>query len=141
MTEDILKAHITLLNKSFVVHVIPAISWKYSKQLFWNKEYFWMTAFNEATLWNWNWSKILVEVNPLKVDLKNQMVPQVWLLWWSPKLWKKHVIDKYFEKKLDFEPKSPSVARNVFYHYNTWVTGVCRYMMCIFDRNFGRKTS
>ena len=26
---------------------------------------------------------------------------------------KKHVADKYFEKKLDFEPKSPSVTRKV----------------------------
>ena len=32
---------------------------------------------------------------------------------------KKHVADKYFEKKLDFEPKSASVTRKVCYHYNS----------------------
>ena len=31
----------------------------------------------------------------------------------------KRVTYKYFEKKLDFEPLSPSVIGNVCYHYNT----------------------
>ena len=52
---------------------------------------------------------------------------------------KKLVADKYFEKKLDFEPKSPSVTRNVCYHYNSWVTAVQR--TCLFHINSGRKIS
>ena len=52
---------------------------------------------------------------------------------------KKHVTDKYFEKKLDFEPSSTFITGNVCFHYNTWVTGF--YMAYMFDRNSGRKTS
>ena len=52
---------------------------------------------------------------------------------------KKHVTDKYFEKKLDLEPQSPSVTGKVYHHYNSWVTGV--YMVYMFDRNSGGKTS
>ena len=52
---------------------------------------------------------------------------------------KKCVADKCFEKKLYFEPESPSVTGKIFYHYNSWVTGV--YIACIFHRNPGGKTS
>ena len=52
---------------------------------------------------------------------------------------KKRVNDKYFEKKLDLEPQSPSVTGKVCYHYNSWVTGV--YMADIFDRNSRGKAS
>ena len=58
---------------------------------------------------------------------------------WSCEQLNKCVTYKYFEKKLDFEPLSPSVIGNVCYHYNTWVTGV--YMAYMFDRNSGGKTS
>ena len=51
---------------------------------------------------------------------------------------KRHVTDKYFEKKLGFEPESP-VTGKVGYHYNSWVTGVC--MACIFYWNSGGETS
>ena len=52
---------------------------------------------------------------------------------------KKPVTDKYFEKKLGFEPKSSSVTGKVCYHYNSWLTGVV-YMAYMFDRNSERKT-
>ena len=52
---------------------------------------------------------------------------------------KKHVTDKSFEKKLDFEPEFSSITGNVCYHYNSWVTGVC--MACIFHRHSGEKAS
>ena len=57
----------------------------------------------------------------------------------SCKQLKKRAGDKYFEKKLDFEPKSPSLTRKVCYHYNSWVTGVCR--TCLFHINSGGKIS
>ena len=50
---------------------------------------------------------------------------------------KKRVAGKYFEKKLDFEPKSPSVTGKVCYHYNSWVTGF--YRTCVFHINSGGK--
>ena len=50
---------------------------------------------------------------------------------------KKRVAGKYFEKKLDFEPKSPSVTGKVCYHYNSWVNGV--YRTWIFHINSGEK--
>ena len=31
---------------------------------------------------------------------------------------KKRVTNKYFEKKLDFEPQLPSFTGKVYYHYN-----------------------
>ena len=37
---------------------------------------------------------------------------------------KKHATDKYFEKKVNLEPQSPSVTGKVCYHYNSWVTGI-----------------
>ena len=52
---------------------------------------------------------------------------------------KKRVADKYFEKKLNFEPKSPSITGKVCYHYNSWVTGVHR--TCLFHINSGGKIS
>ena len=58
---------------------------------------------------------------------------------WSRELLKKHVTDRDIEKKLDFEPESPSVTGKVSYHYNSLVTGV--YMACIFHRNSRGKTS
>ena len=39
---------------------------------------------------------------------------------------------RYFEKKVDFEPESPSVTGKVCYHYNSWVTGI--YMAFIFHK-------
>ena len=50
---------------------------------------------------------------------------------------KKRVADKYFEKKLDFQPKSSSVTGKVCYHYNSWVTGV--YRTWVFHMNSGEK--
>ena len=50
---------------------------------------------------------------------------------------KKRVADKYFEKELDFQPKSPSVTGKVCYHYNSWVTGV--YRTYVFHINSGGK--
>ena len=52
---------------------------------------------------------------------------------------KKQVTHKYFEKKLAFEPKPPSVTGNVCYQYNTWVTGI--YMAYMLHRNFRGKKS
>ena len=57
---------------------------------------------------------------------------------WSCEQMKKRFTDKYFRKKLDFEPKSPSVTGKVCYHYNNRVTSV--YMMYMFGRNSKRKT-
>ena len=52
---------------------------------------------------------------------------------------KKSVTNKYLKIKLYFEPESPSVTRNVCYHYNSRVTGA--YMACMFVRNSGGNTS
>ena len=49
------------------------------------------------------------------------------------------VLEKYFGKKVDFEPKSPSIAGKACYHYNSWVN--CVYIVYMFDRNSGGKTS
>ena len=58
---------------------------------------------------------------------------------WCCEQLRKRVTDTYFEKKLDFEPESPSITGKVFYHYNSWVTGV--YMACMLLRNWRGKTS
>ena len=49
----------------------------------------------------------------------------------------KRVTDKFFEKKLDFPPEPFSVTGKVFYHYNSWVTGV--YMACMLSENAEEK--
>ena len=46
--------------------------------------------------------------------------------------WRTMLQMNILKKKLDFEPKSPSVTGNVCYHYNTCVTGV--YMAYMFDK-------
>ena len=51
----------------------------------------------------------------------------------------KRVADKYFEKKLDFQPKLPSVTGKVCYHYNSWVTGA--YRTWVFHISSGEKIS
>ena len=48
---------------------------------------------------------------------------------------KKRITDKWFEKKVYFEPEPPSITGKVCYHYNSWVTGA--YAACMFDRNSG----
>ena len=58
---------------------------------------------------------------------------------WSYEQLKKRVPDKSFEKKLGIECESYSVTGKVYYHYNSWVTGVSIAYMC--DRNSGGKTS
>ena len=57
----------------------------------------------------------------------------------SCELLKKHVTDKYLEKKVKLWSLSPFITGNTCYHYNTWVTGV--YMAYIFDRNSRGKAS
>ena len=79
--------------------------------------------------------KLLVEKTLLKIDFKTKLIHSCSFCNDSGnyKQIKKRVTDKYFEKKLDFEPKLSSVTGKVCYHYNTWMTGA--NMAYMFDRN------
>ena len=62
---------------------------------------------------------------------------------WSCGKLKRHVTEKYFEKKVRLWTlitfHYPSITGSACYYYNTWVTGVnMEYML---DRNYGGKTS